>query len=313
VLDSVTVSGARSINVTWKPVVNASGYRVQYSPDPEFQMNVSTVTTGVAANAVTLRGLRENTIYNVRVQATGSSTGGVGSGAFIDSMFSPEMTATTGIGTDNEIATHLQTWLDDQQALLQNASQLVPELGDTVLSPSDRRRLLGSGVRRYGFIDKVSDTSVAYPQFWPDYTDNGDEQLKTIIREIEVLRNLLVFYESGARTIQDLLLIRGDAALRLANTYYVTVREASRRQVPDAAAVFQLLRLFWKRPRNASEEPTQRQTMRNIKGLLNGTREGEMFIGNESDNVTKGKRTIVDKTRKKPRGEVKVVEHEEVE
>ena len=43
--------------------------------------------------------------------------------------------------------------------------------------------------------------------------------------------------------------------------------------------------------------------MRNIKGLLHGTREGEMYFENECDNVTKGKRKIVDKTRKVQSGE----------
>jgi len=34
---------------------------------------------------------------------------------------------------------------------------LIALLGDAVLSTADRRRLLGSGVRRYGFIEKVAD------------------------------------------------------------------------------------------------------------------------------------------------------------
>jgi hypothetical protein len=280
VLETVTATGARLINVSWKPVVNASGYRVQYSPDPEFQMNVSTVRVGVSSNATTLRGLRENTIYNVRVQAIGGyaggtggsaggtgSSGGGGSGAFIDSMYSPEMTAVTGIGTDNETATHLQDWLGEMQTLFQNTSTLVPELDNTVLSPVERRRLLGSGVRRYGYIDQVSDVAADYPQFWPSLVSGAadasgaadfQDMLKERLREIEAMRNLLVWLRMADRVVSDMLLVTSNEAFRIANTYYASVRAASRSNLMGARQVFQLLQSFWKRPRRgSSEEPTQ--------------------------------------------------------
>jgi hypothetical protein len=302
-----TAFGSSFLRVSWGSVTNASGYLVQYSSDSAFVNDVNAVMVDAPGASVTLSGLRADTMYHVKVKSIAFE-------GDTDSEFSMPYLVRTGIATNAETATHLQTWLDDQQTLLQNASVLVPEIENTVLTTSERRRLLGSGVRRYGFIDKVSDTAVAYSQFWPDYVgDNGEEQLKTLIREIEVLRNLLVFYESGARTMQDLLLIKGDAALRLATTYYVTAREAARRQVPDAAAVFQLLKLFWHRRRNTSAEPTQKETMRNFKAMMRGTREGEMFIENESDSVTKGKRTVVDNTRKKPRNNFKEVETGEVD
>ena len=52
-------------------------------------------------------------------------------------------------------------------------------------------RLNGSGVRRYGFIGNISDVEEDYPQFWPALGVGGEE-LKTMLREIEVFRNLLV-------------------------------------------------------------------------------------------------------------------------
>jgi len=201
---------------------------------------------------------------------------------------------------DNETATLLQGLFDELQTVFHNAQTLVPEVGKTVLPTATRRRMRGSGVRRYGFIDQVSDLAADYPRFWPEYVDHeGKEPLKTIIREIEVLRGLLVFFETGARNMQDLLLIRGDAAFRIAGIYYMSVRTAARRQVPGAEALFSLLNSFWRKRRSSSDEPTQKETLRNFKALLNGTREGEMFIENESDGTVKGKRTIIDKTRKK--------------
>jgi len=196
--------------------------------------------------------------------------------------------------------------------LFEHVTTLIPQLETTVLDTTDRRRLNGSGVRRYGFIDKVSDVSVDFPQFWPSFAENGDE-LKEMMRKIEVLRNLLVWFRYASRVVQDILLMTGDEAFRLAGSYYATVRDSAQRKIPEAMQVFDLLQMFWKNRRKASAEPTERQTMRNIKGLLRGTREGEMFLENESDSVTKGKRTIVDKTRRKQRNNFKEVETGKVE
>jgi hypothetical protein len=312
VLEKVTAVGARMIDVAWKPVVNASGYRVQYSPDPEFQMNVSTVRVGVSSNATTLRGLRENTIYNVRVQAMGSSGGGAGSGAFIDSMPSPEMTATTGIASGDETATQLQSLLAELQSTFQGFYDSLPQLETTVLTPVDRRRLNGSGVRRYGFIDKVSDVAVDYPQFWPASADM-QEAMKERLREVEVLRNLLVWANFVSRVVQDLLMLAGDDAFRMANTYYGGVRAAAHGNLPEARQVFQMIEKFWQRPRRSGEEPTMPEVVRDVKALMRGSKTGSVRIENEGDQVVRGRKVVIDETQRKPRGGVKVVESEEVE
>jgi hypothetical protein len=305
---SATAFGSGFLRVSWNAVVAAKGYLVQYSSDSAFVNDVHAVMVDAPTASVTLSGLLADTTYHVHVKAIADS-------GDTDSEFSLPYLVRTGVVAGNETATLLQGWLDELQTVFQNASVLMPEVGNTVLTLAERRRMRGSGVSRYGFIDKVSDSAVAYPQFWPDYVNNdGDESLKTLIREIEVLRNLLVFFESGAREMQDLLLIKGDAAFRRAGTYYMTVRDAARRQVPDAEALFHLLKSFWhKRRSTTSAEPTQKQALRDFKAMQRGTREGSMYFENESDTFTKGKRTCIDNTRKKARNNFKEVETGEVE
>jgi len=60
--------------------------------------------------------------------------------------------------------------------------------------------------------------------------------------------------------VGDLLLIAGDDAFRLAGSYYATVRDGARRQIPEAVQVFQMLQLFWRRRRRATEELSGRST-----------------------------------------------------
>jgi hypothetical protein len=209
--------------------------------------------------------------------------------------------------TDDGIADDLQNWLNTLQAGFQNVAALVPQLETTGLDATERRRLLGSGVRRYGFIDKVSDTAEVYPQFWPAFGASREE-LKTMLRDIEVLRNLLVWFRYASRVVQDLLLIEGNEAFRAAGAYYTTARDGARRKNPEAAQVYDMLKLFWHRPRRTSDEPTIPELERDVRALLRGSKDGQVTVSNESDRVIKGKKVVIDNTQRKPRGGVKVVE-----
>jgi len=209
----------------------------------------------------------------------------------------PEVRSPKPEATPNSTATFLQTWLNELQIMFDNFSEIVPELGNTVLDTTERRRLLGSGVRRYGFIEKTVDVAEEFPQFWPSFvTETGE--LKERVDEIEVLRNLLVWFRYASRIVGDLLLVAGDDAFRLAGAYYATARDGARRKVPEAMQVFQLLQLFWKRPRRMTEEPTsdsgwsptsnsgwspaKHELERDSHALMRGKADGDIFAKHES-------------------------------
>ena len=196
---------------------------------------------------------------------------------------------------DNSTATFLQTWLDELQIMFDNFSEIVPELSNTVLDTTDRRRLLGSGVRRYGFIEKTVDVAGEFPQFWPSFVTDG-EKLKELVHEIEVLRNLLVWFRYASRIVGDLLLVAGDDAFRLAGSYYATARDGARRQIPEAVQVFQMLQLFWRRRRrtSSSDEPTMHELERNFHGVLHGTKDGTVSAHHESPTSSGGVHEVID-------------------
>jgi len=249
-----------------------------------------------------------------QIEMLTSGSGLQTSGKMSDS--NPEARSLKPEAAPNDKATFLQTWLDEQQIMFGNFSELVPELENTVLTTGDRRRLHGSGVRRYGFIDKVSDVSEEFPQFWlASVNGKGDSvdfqsKLDERLREIEVLRNVLAWQQYVNRVVGDLLLLAGDDAFRMARTYYGLVRTAARNNLPQARQVFQLLNLFWRHPSRASssDEPTIPEVERDARGLLRGSKEGTITISNESDQVVRGERVVIDNTQRRPRGGVRVVE-----
>jgi hypothetical protein len=151
-------------------------------------------------------------------------------------------------------------------------------------------------VRRYGFIDKVSDVAEANPEFAPPFF--SDTVLKTKLREIEVLRNISVALGQMQRITDDVLLQVSDDAFQLALGYYNTVREAARRRQPGAQAVFNVLRLFFKRGRLTGDEPTEHEVERDVKALLHGKKDGEIVIKNERPHLVGGVRKVVDETHR---------------
>jgi hypothetical protein len=268
---------------------------------------------GPGSTIGTVGDLAADTTYFFRVRAN-PATGS----AFSPSEYSAIQSVRTlslapgGPAPDGDVVSHLHNWLTNLQREFQSVSVLLPQLETTVLNTTDRRRLLGSGVRRYGFIEKVFEVSTDYPQFWPPFGE-GREELSEYVSEIDVLRNLLIWFRSASRIVQDLLLIAGDHAFRVAGAYYAFARTGARRKNLEAAQVFEMLRLFWHRRRRTTEEPTVHEVERDLRALLRGTKDGEIVVRNESDRIIKGEKVVIDNTQRKPRGGMKVVETEEVE
>jgi hypothetical protein len=200
----------------------------------------------------------------------------------------------------------LEPYLTDLTGMF---DRLLKYLNNLSLTNAERFRLLGSGVRRLGFIEKVADTAEELPQYIPPFFDLA--RLRGLMRDIEILRVIRTTAQSIDRLANDALLVDGNDAFQAALMYYNTVKEAARRNVPGAMEVFKMLELFFRRGKRTDEEPTEKELLRDVKSLLHDRKDGEIVIKNEKPHTAGGKHEVMDETHF-PKGEWKKTEEGQI-
>ena len=193
----------------------------------------------------------------------------------------------------------MKTFATDMTSVIQALLGVMDGFEDIVESlnrPGERIRKNGPGIRRYGFIDKTSDLAAANPQFAPALFSATD--LKDLVRDIELVRNLLNYLQQYSRMSQDCLLILGDRAYSMALLYYQSVRQLAQRNAPGAEAVFRALEPFFRRrnPEAPEEPPTEARVLRDVKAALHGRKDAKIVIENEKPHLVGGKHVVVDET-----------------
>jgi len=187
---------------------------------------------------------------------------------------------------------------------IQSAMEDFQDIANNNLTPLQRSRKIGAGIRNYGFMEKVADISEANPQFAVFFDPND---LRNAIMNFDECRNIALLLQSFLRLVTNTMLIYSDLGYRMASMYYNTVKEMSRRGDPTANALFRTLRPFFERPKRPNAKTTMKQAERDIEGLLKGTKEGSILIENIAPKITGGERRIVDNVRK---GSLSVKEQE---
>jgi hypothetical protein len=167
---------------------------------------------------------------------------------------------------------------------------------NSTLSTAERRRLIGAGVRNYGFIDKAFDIANDNPSFIPKFLTVDD--LWKDMHNFEDMRQLVWVLEKFLQLANEAMLIRGDRIFRDALFIYNNLRELSRARVPGAQPLFEaLLKFFRRRTRPGETEPTVKELEKDFHALIKGTKDGKIVVENEKPKTTGGKRLVVDKTR----------------
>ena len=174
---------------------------------------------------------------------------------------------------------------------------------ELTMTDAQRSRLLGAGVRRYGFIKKTAEVALENPQFVPGFFTQAD--LDKLSVQIDTLRNIMAVAQQILRIMTDHYLLTSDEAFRLARLYYVSVRDAARNGIPGALPIFNILRpLFRRSSIRTDEQPTVPEIENDVKALLHGRKDGKIMIEAEGKHKTASHREVLDETYK-PKGAFK--------
>jgi hypothetical protein len=168
------------------------------------------------------------------------------------------------------------------------------ELSEDKLTPDQRRRKVGAGIRNYGFIDKASDLALSSPNL---ATLFNSSDLKNGVRNIELCRDLAILLQTFLRLVTNTMMIYSHESYSLALIFYNSAREMAKYGDPGAIEVFRALQPFFKRSKRAAAEPTEKELERDIHALTHGTKDGKIVIENEKPHLVGGKHLVVDKTR----------------
>jgi hypothetical protein len=171
------------------------------------------------------------------------------------------------------------------------------EPNDSTLTTAEKRRLVGAGVRNYGFIEKAEDIARDNPDFHPpnfSYT-----AMHAAALELEEIRQLVLTLEQFLQLANDCLLMKGDAYYRYALRIYGSLREQARNKVPGADPLFKAFLKYFRRPKISEEgEETEKELERDFHRLIHGKADGEIKIVNERPHASGGVHEVVDDVHK---------------
>jgi len=193
--------------------------------------------------------------------------------------------------------------LDDLQYLTDHLTQLMGvflqdhESGD-VLTAQERRRLMGAGVRNYGFIEKALDVARDNPEMFP--ANFTSAQFAVNVHMLDAYRQLFWVLEKFEQAANEAMLIRANASMRDALRVYNVLKELTHSRVRGAEPLFRALNRFFARPRHPEmgEEPTIKELERDFNKAVHGKLDGEVAAKSVQPRVSGGVREVIDNVHK---------------
>jgi len=164
------------------------------------------------------------------------------------------------------------------------------------LSPAERARLIGAGVRNYGFIEKARDIARDNPAFLPPNFDI--DQFSADLQSFDKVRQVFLIAEKLETIAADKMLLMSNDLYRESLRVYNTLKEQSRARVAGARDLFMALETFFKKRRPSDRPPTEKQEIRKAEGIIKGTVDGEMFLKNEKAKKTGGVHEVIEDIHK---------------
>jgi hypothetical protein len=191
-------------------------------------------------------------------------------------------------------AVEIQRFLENKTEFSMTSEELT-----TALTGRQRLRLYGAGPKNLGFINKAFDVAAGNPNFTPRGLDV--ENFRGMLGDFKNMCQLVLELRQFLQTAENIALLESDALYRMALRVYRTLQEMNDARIQGAETLFKALREYFRRPKNNSGGPTQKELERDFKKVLHGEASGEIKIVSESPALKAGKRKVIDRVGKSKR------------
>ena len=192
---------------------------------------------------------------------------------------------------------------DDMQYFTNTISQLFQfflqeHQSNEVLTGTERRRLMGAGVRNYGFIEKSLDVARENPELFPVNFNTAKFALN--VHQLDVYRQLFWVLEKFTQAVNEAMLLKANASMHDALRVYRILQELTRSRVHGAEPLFRALHRFFERPRHPEqgEEPTIPELERDFNRIIHGKEDGEIIVKNKKPTISGGVHEVIDNVHK---------------
>jgi len=162
----------------------------------------------------------------------------------------------------------------------------------TNLTPAERMRLIGAGVRNYGFIEKARDIARENPGFLPPNFDV--KQFSDDLESFDLVRQVYLGSEKMQTMSSDKMLLMSSDLFRESLRIYNSLKEQAKGRVAGARDLFVALEMYFKRRRASERQPTEKEEMKKARGIIKGTVDGEMLLKNRKAKKSGGVHEVIE-------------------
>jgi hypothetical protein len=182
-------------------------------------------------------------------------------------------------------------------ANLLDEAKLILERYAQHLRPLDRKRRNGVGIKKLGFIETSYDLAKGNTEFLPHWLGMDKYTLDN-----DRLNNLKLI-NSVAKQVEEFLwnvtMESADILYTDSLEFYSSVKDAAKRRVDAAEALFNTLSPFFKSrgawSEDEEEAPTEEELKRDFNAYLHGKRDGEITVRNVKPKIQAGEHEVIDK------------------
>jgi hypothetical protein len=156
----------------------------------------------------------------------------------------------------------------------------------------DRKRLNSIGVKKEGFAQRAYRLAMDNPEFLPNYLAKARytedfNQYTTIQTAVDLNSQVRELFMNIDIEAMDFFYTDG-------LDYYASVREAAKRRVDAAESIHAELSTFFKKKKSPDAPETEKQQLRDAKGIIRGTRDGKFEAENIKPKRSGGKHEVID-------------------